>query len=131
MLKRILLIYLAGFLNTAFADEIPIPEFSGSATEYADPHGGKILIGERTKEQLKFWLRTVGGNYHLCHMSGVATSRDNETYKYWQYEEKIHCALSIIVLDNSVVLIDNSNQCRRISCAERAGINGVVFHRAN
>ena len=130
MLKRILLIYLAVFLNTAYADEIAVPEFSGGADKYTDKHGGEILIGERTEKQLKFWFRTIGGNYHQCHMSGIAKSRDNETYKYGQYEQEVRCALSIIVLENSVVLIDNSNQCKKISCGQRAGINGAVFHRA-
>jgi hypothetical protein len=130
MLKKILFIYIAGLLNAAYADEIPIPEFSGVATKYTNTYGGEILIGERTSEQLKFWFRTVGGNYHQCHMSGVATSRDNETYAYGQYEQDIHCSLSIIVLGNSVVLIDDYGKCKQISCGQRAGINGAVFHRA-
>lgn len=130
MLKRILFIYMISLLNLACADEIPIPEFSGQAIKYTDPYGGEILIGERTSEQLKFWFRTIGGNFHQCHMSGVAESRDNETYKYGQYEQDIHCILSIIVLGNSVVLIDNSGKCKRISCGQRAAINGAVFHRA-
>jgi hypothetical protein len=130
MLKRFIIVFLACFLNTAYADEIPIPEFTGGATKYTDPYGGEILIGERTPEKLKFWFRTVGGNYHQCHMSGVATSRDNETYKYGQHERKVRCALSIIILENSIVLIDNSEQCKQISCGQMAGINGAVFHRA-
>lgn len=130
MLKIICIIWIFIFLITAKADEISIPEFSGVATKYTDQYGGEILIGERTPEQLKFWFRTVGGNHHQCHMSGVAKSRDNETYKYGQYEQEVQCNLSIIVLEQSVVLIDNSSQCKKISCGQRAGISGAVFHRA-
>ena len=130
MLKRIFFIYFIAFLNSVYADEIPVPEFSGESIKYTDPYGGELIIGERTSEHLKFWFRTIGGNYHQCHMSGVAISRDNETYKYDQYEKNVNCALSIIVLDNFVVLIDNSDQCKQISCGQRAGINGAVFHHA-
>jgi hypothetical protein len=130
MLKRLFIIYLITLPNASYADEIPVPEFSGEAIKYTDPYGGELILNERTPAQLKFWFRIIGGNHHQCHMSGIATSRDNETYKYAQYEQTVHCALSIIVLDNSVVLIDNSDQCKQISCGQRAGINGAVFHRA-
>jgi hypothetical protein len=129
MIKKLLYIYLSILISTVCADEIPVPEFSGEKIKYTDPYGGELIIGERTPEQLKFWFRIIGGKFHQCHMTGVAASRDNETYKYSQYDRDIQCILSIIVLNDSVVLIDNSDQCKRISCGQRAGINGAVFHR--
>ncbi len=132
--KYFCLICIVFFINTAKADEIPMPEFSGEVIKYTDPYGGELILGERTSKELKFWFRIIGGNHHQCHMTGVATSRDNETYKYSRVEQRneknIFCSLSVIVLDSSVVLIDESNQCKAISCGQRAGINGGVFHRA-
>lgn len=122
------------FINAAQADEIPIPEFSGKTIKYTDSNGGELILGERTQKELKFWFRTMGGNYHQCHMTGVATSRDNETYRYSLVEsgneKNVFCSLSLIVIDKSVVLIDESNHCKVISCGQRAAINGAVFHRA-
>lgn len=131
--KSFYLICIAFFLNTAKADEIPIPVFSGESIKYTDPYGGELILGERTPDKLKFWFRTIGGNNHQCHMTGVATSRDNETYKYGSVqqmnEKNVFCSLSVIVLDNSVVLIDEGSHCKAMSCGQRAGINGAVFHR--
>ena len=122
------------FINAAQADEIPIPEFSGKTIKYTDSNGGELILGERTQKELKFWFQTMGGNYHQCHMTGVATSRDNETYRYSLVEQRneknVFCSLSLIVIDKSVVLIDESNHCKVISCGQRAAINGAVFHRA-
>ncbi|GGB57276.1 hypothetical protein K8B83_20105 [Shewanella inventionis] len=132
--KVFYLIFLAILLNAANADVISIPIFSGESTKYTDPYGGELILGERTPEQLKFWFRTIGGNYHQCHMTGIATSRNNETYIYSRVEQinekNVFCSLSVIVLDNSVVLIDEGNHCKAINCGQRAGINGAVFHRA-
>ncbi|TVO79807.1 hypothetical protein AYI78_21325 [Shewanella algae] len=130
ILRKILFSYVLTLISFVHADEIPIPEFSGETIKFYNPFGGEFILGERIPEKLKFWFRTVGGNYHQCHMTGVAKSRDNETYKYGQFEQNTHCSLSIIVLGNSVVLIDESHQCKKISCGQRAGINGAVFHRA-
>ena len=116
-------------MNSVYPDEIPVPTFSGESIKYEDSYGGELIIGERTPEQLKFWFRTIGGNNHQCHMVGIAESRDNETYKYGHFEQNVHCSLSVIVLDNSVVLIDDSGQCEKVSCGQRASINGAVFHR--
>ncbi|OEG74040.1 hypothetical protein BEL05_20400 [Shewanella colwelliana] len=132
--KSFSLIFMVFFINAAQADEIPIPEFSGKTIKYTDSNGGELILGERTQKELKFWFRTMGGNYHQCHMTGVATSRDNETYRYSLVEsgneKNVFCSLSLIVIDKSVVLIDESNHCKVISCGQRAAINGAVFHRA-
>jgi hypothetical protein len=132
--KNFSVLFIVFFLNTAQADEIPIPEFSGEAIKFTDSDGGELILGERTPKELKFWFRTMGGNYHQCHMTGVATSRNNETYRYSRVEKRndknIFCSLSLIVIEKSVVLIDESNHCKVISCGQRAAINGAVFHRA-
>lgn len=132
--KNFSVLFIVFFLNTAQADEIPIPEFSGEAIKFTDSDGGELILGERTPKELKFWFRTMGGNYHQCHMTGVATSRNNETYRYSRVEQRndknIFCSLSLIVIEKSVVLIDESNHCKVISCGQRAAINGAVFHRA-
>ncbi len=133
ILKIFYLIFIALLLNTAKADEVPIPEFLGETVKYKDPYRGELVLGERTPKELKFWFRTMGGGYHQCHMAGAATSKDNETYRYARVEQRneknLFCSLSVIVLDNSVVLIDENNQCKAISCGQRASINGAVFHR--
>lgn len=122
------------FINAAQADEIPIPEFLGEPIKYTDSDGGELILGERTPKELKFWFRTMGGNHHQCHMTGVAKSRDNETYRYSLVEQRneknVFCSLSLILIEKSVVLIDESNHCKVISCGQRAAINGAVFHRA-
>lgn len=132
--KNFSVLFIVFFLNTGQADEIPIPEFSGEAIKFTDSDGGELILGERTPKELKFWFRTMGGNYHQCRMTGVATSRNNETYRYSRVEQRndknIFCSLSLIVIEKSVVLIDESNHCKVISCGQRAAINGAVFYRA-
>ena len=132
--KKVLCLFFLMLISLSHADEIPIPQFSGETIKYIDSFGGEFILGERTPEKLKFWFRTVGSNYHQCHMTGVATSRDNETYKYGLVEQRneknVFCSLSIITVGDAVVLIDESNRCQVISCGQRAGISGAVFHRA-
>lgn len=128
MFKR-LVIVLSFWLGVACADEINIPKFDGEIVRYLNPSGGEIRLGERTLEQVTFWFRTLGGNNHQCQMAGIGKSRDGETYRYSQIESSVHCSLSIIVLNDAVVLIDNANQCKKISCGQRAAINGTVFRQ--
>lgn len=134
MFKGMLLLFLGGFTYLSYADEIPVPEYSGEVTKYKDRFDGELLVAEKTNQELKFWFRIVGGNYHQCHMAGTAKSGDSETYKYSHSEMRnnklISCSLSLVVLDSSVVLIDKKDQCKLVSCGQRAGISGAVFHLA-
>lgn len=111
------------------ADPIAIPKFIGESEKYTDSHYGEMLIGDRSSQQLTFWFRKVGANYHQCHLSGRASSIDGKTYKYVIDEGEIHCELSIVITNDSVQLIDGDHQCRRINCGSRASINGAVFYR--
>lgn len=61
ILKKFILIFLIFILNTAIADEIPIPEFLGETIKYKDSYGGELILGEKTTEELKFWFRSMGG----------------------------------------------------------------------
>jgi hypothetical protein len=46
----------------AVAEEVAVPEFSARPAVYKSRFEDKLLIGDRTKESLKFWVNVSGAN---------------------------------------------------------------------
>src|SRR5688572_5493304 len=77
-----------------YAEEVEPPKFSSAPIEYASRYGGRLLIGDKTPKELKFWFNVPGANHHQCHMAGTAKAEDPETYVLIER----NCRLQIRVL---------------------------------
>ena len=133
---RFLIVVLGMWSWSAHADEVSVPEFSEPPVTYTLKIDGiiygKLLVGDRTKENLKFWVNVEGGNHHQCYAAGTATSHDNETYIFSNIQllgnKTYKCVLQLILVEHSAVLLDDSWECHALYCGARADFHGSIFH---
>jgi len=123
--RTLVLAILASSTLWAKAEEIPVPSFAKGPTEFVSRYGDRLLIGDKSKKELRFWFNISGANYHQCYMSGTASAVDPDTYLHIDGQ----CALELKVLPGAVVLMDNEAKCKQTHCGTRAGIHGATFLR--
>lgn len=84
ILRICFLVALAIGCVAAQADDAAMPNFSSKPKKYANRHeigfadqssafvDDELVIGDVTREQLKFWFWIIGANGHQCSASGTA-----------------------------------------------------------
>jgi hypothetical protein len=138
ILKISALIALSLIPIRSMADEAEMPIFNKPPTEYfyhhivyganAGPNGTPeddgLLIGDKSKQNLKFWFELDGNNFHICSMSGLAKSISHNSYMY----ESGQCKLRITFPSKTRAEIqDIGNFCEPDFCAINAYIDKTKF----
>jgi hypothetical protein len=83
----------------------------------------ELLIGDRSKKTLKFWFELYGGNFHICSMSGVATSIAKNKYIYTEDD----CKWVLTINKTIAEIEDVGSQCQPLYCAINASIGKTAF----
>jgi hypothetical protein len=123
-IKLYILVIVGVLASNALADEKPIPQFKKSPDHYKACYGGELLVGDKTKQEITFWVNTEGANGHQCYATGKAHFGTGLEYRY---SDDTGCMLDLIFVEHSVVLIDQARICQKTFCGTRASLNGAVF----
>lgn len=91
-----------------------------------------LSINKIDNSTIKFSLKSVGDNAHLCSISGTATLK-NGVYFYNKKSDILNeypaCNLTISNRNNSILINDPDNGCKDFSCGMGAILDGLTFSK--